>query len=268
MALKLQFTSGLPRSGSTLLAAILRQNPRFQASVESPVANMCSTLARSMSGAYEAAMFISDNQRRQIFRALVDAYYCDFGARTIFDNSRLWCNLLPMLGQIFPQSKVVCCVRNVAWILDSMERLVQENSLCPSRMFRHDPGMDVYSRVASLMDTGCVGSALRGLRQAWFGEHASRIVAIRYEALVADPESVIRRLYDLIEEDYFPHRFNNIEYEEAEFDRFIGLPGMHTVRQRVAVQTRQSVLPPDLFEHHNQEFWNLTQENPRGVLVL
>jgi len=31
------FIAGLPRSGSTLLAALLRQNPRFQAGMTSPV---------------------------------------------------------------------------------------------------------------------------------------------------------------------------------------------------------------------------------------
>lgn len=32
--------SGLPRSGSTLLAALLRQNPRFHAAMSSPVASL------------------------------------------------------------------------------------------------------------------------------------------------------------------------------------------------------------------------------------
>jgi len=35
---RLHFISGLPRSGSTLLSAILRQNPRFYAGMTSPVA--------------------------------------------------------------------------------------------------------------------------------------------------------------------------------------------------------------------------------------
>jgi sulfotransferase len=34
---RLHFISGLPRSGSTLLAALLRQNPRFTAGMSSPV---------------------------------------------------------------------------------------------------------------------------------------------------------------------------------------------------------------------------------------
>ena len=33
----IHFISGLPRSGSTLLAGILRQNPRFHAGMTSPV---------------------------------------------------------------------------------------------------------------------------------------------------------------------------------------------------------------------------------------
>ena len=42
------FISGLPRSGSTLLAGILRQNPRFHAHIESPVGRMVTELHRSM----------------------------------------------------------------------------------------------------------------------------------------------------------------------------------------------------------------------------
>ncbi|MEG5055281.1 MULTISPECIES: sulfotransferase [unclassified Microcoleus] len=35
--MKAHFISGLPRSGSTLLAALLRQNPRFHSAMTSPV---------------------------------------------------------------------------------------------------------------------------------------------------------------------------------------------------------------------------------------
>jgi len=36
----IHFIAGLPRSGSTLLAGILRQNPRFHAAMTSPVGAM------------------------------------------------------------------------------------------------------------------------------------------------------------------------------------------------------------------------------------
>jgi sulfotransferase len=37
MQANIHFISGLPRSGSTLLSAILRQNPRFHAGMTGPV---------------------------------------------------------------------------------------------------------------------------------------------------------------------------------------------------------------------------------------
>ncbi len=40
MTAKIHFISGLPRSGSTLLGALLRQNRRFHASMSSPVGSL------------------------------------------------------------------------------------------------------------------------------------------------------------------------------------------------------------------------------------
>ena len=52
------FISGLPRSGSTLLAAILRQNPRFSADMSGPLAGLFNTLLTEMSGKNEFSVFI------------------------------------------------------------------------------------------------------------------------------------------------------------------------------------------------------------------
>ena len=41
------FISGLPRSGSTLTAAILRQNPRFHAGMSSPIAGLFDRYAKT-----------------------------------------------------------------------------------------------------------------------------------------------------------------------------------------------------------------------------
>ena len=54
------FISGLPRSGSTLLAAILRQNPRFHAGMSSPVGSLFMALQGAMSRRNEAAVFIDE----------------------------------------------------------------------------------------------------------------------------------------------------------------------------------------------------------------
>jgi sulfotransferase len=69
---QLHFISGLPRSGSTLLAGILRQNPQFHAAMSSPVAPMMNAALEQMGAGGEFASFFDQDKR--IFRALINAY--------------------------------------------------------------------------------------------------------------------------------------------------------------------------------------------------
>jgi sulfotransferase len=266
---KIHFISGLPRSGSTLLAAILRQNPDFYASVESPLSDIFAALLRGMSGAHEASMFISDRQRRRVLRSVMKSFYGDRrDTKVIFDNNRQWCRDLSIIGRLLPNARIVCCVRNIAWILDSIERLVQFGAIRPSRLFGHEPAGTVYSRVETLMKKGFVGASANAFRQAWFSELADRLVVVRYESLTTRPAAVIQRLYEVLGEKPFPHDFHHVEYDEPSFDSFLGVPGMHRVRPCVQYCERRTILPPDLFEVYDQHFWDSDEENLRDVVVL
>ncbi len=69
------FISGLPRSGSTLLAALLRQNPALHAHITSPVGSMVGALLADMSAGNETSVFIDDAQRTAVLRGLFENYY-------------------------------------------------------------------------------------------------------------------------------------------------------------------------------------------------
>ena len=69
MVTAVHFISGLPRSGSTLLSALLRQNPRFAAAMTSPVAPMCAALHKKMCGG-EFGVFFDDTKRAVILRGI------------------------------------------------------------------------------------------------------------------------------------------------------------------------------------------------------
>lgn len=132
----IHFISGLPRSGSTLLAGILRQNPRFHAGMSSPVAAMYMALEKSMSRRNESAVFIDPVQRRDVLTGLFSNYYRELQTtKVVFDTNRMWTAKLPALTQLFPDARVICCVRDVNWIMDSIERLVRRNAFEPSGMF-------------------------------------------------------------------------------------------------------------------------------------
>jgi sulfotransferase len=265
--MKIHFISGLPRSGSTLLAAILRQNPSVHAAMSSPLSDVFLSALRSMSLS-DTALFMDDQQRARILGAICEAYYWRFGRETlIFDTSRVWTAHVATLGKLFPEARVICCIRNPAWIVDSVERLVQRNSLLVPRMFGPEC-TTVYARAESLMKNGFINIPLHSLLQAWHGDEACRLIAVHYDSLTERPRETMRRLYDALGEKYYSHDFENVEYDEPEFDARMNMPGLHRVARRVRPNQRPSILPPDLFAQFDNCFWKSSSPALNAAVLI
>jgi sulfotransferase len=268
---RFHFISGLPRSGSTLLSAILSQNPRFHASMSGPLGGMFDTMLGELSDHNEYSVFISNDQRRRILKGLFDGYYgSEFSADVIFDTNRVWCTRLEVLRQLFRRSKIIACVRHVSWVIDSIERLVRRNIFQPSGIFNYKPGGTVYSRAEGLAKAdGMVGFAHNAVKQAFYSDDPSNLMLLRFETLTNEPARAVAAVYAFIGEPAYSHDFNNVQYEADEFDRRMGTPGLHTVRPKVEPVARASVLPPDLFSRYeNEAFWLDPALNSRKVKVV
>jgi sulfotransferase len=233
-----------------------------------PLCGIFDSLLHGMGEANEYSLFLSEPQRERIARSLFEAYYAERGGRVIFDANRAWCAQTPALAQLFPQARVICCVRSPAWILDSFERRVQAAPFRRGKMFKGPAAANVYTRVEAMIKGGVVGGALQSLRQAWSGEQAARLLVIRYESLAEQPAAVISRLYELLGEQPFAHDFEHVVYEEPELDAQLGMPGLHRVAGRVERVERKTILPADIFNQHDRSFWDVPGQNPRGVTVL
>src|ERR1700754_2914553 len=172
-ARKFHFISGLPRSGSTLLAAILNQNPRFRAGMTSPLADIMGVVMAEASSKNDFSFDVSDEQRVAMLRGLVESFYsAEADASVVFDTSRLWCSRMQLLETLFPGVKVIACVRQLAWVIDSMERLVRKQPVSVSKIFRFDTNTTVYSRVEALTDPrGMVGFAYQATKEAFYGPY-------------------------------------------------------------------------------------------------
>jgi sulfotransferase len=267
--MNIHFICGLPRSGTTLLAPILRQNPRFSAGMQSPLYASFVGLIKSMSRGTDSAIFINDDQRKRVLKAVVDAFYGDHGDGTVvFDNCRGWTVVINCVAELFPNARLLCCLRNPSWILDSIERQVSKNCFQTSKIFDFAAGTDVYTRVEQLMTSQLLGPSLKGVRQAWFSNDAARLIGIRYESLVERPAETIREIYSLLGETWFEHDFNNVAYDEPEYDAGIGMPGLHSVRRHVELQKRETILPGDIFAQYDECFGEIPDHNPRGVVIL
>ena len=270
MEQSVHFISGLPRSGSTLLSAILRQNPRFHAMMTSPVGGIYLAMLEATSRKNEAAVFISQAQKRDLLAGVFRNYYRSIDKEVVFDTNRIWCSKMPALSQLFPAAKLVCCVRHVPWIMDSVERLVRRNAFDLSGMFGYEGGGTVYTRVNRLAGSdGMVGFALDCLREAFYGGWADRMVIVTYEALTRNPAATMAELYEFIGEAPFAHDYDNVEYSADDFDASLGSPGLHTVRPTVGFVERPTILPPELFRRfENDSFWMNPELNIQHVRVI
>lgn len=269
---KYHFISGLPRSGSTLLAALLLQNPRFHAGMTSPVGSLVKGMLNQLGAGSEFGAVVTKEQRRRLTRGIFDSYYAEQSDKDlIFDTNRMWCSNLPVLMDQFPHSKVLACVRNVAWVMDSIERRYRANPYEVTRLFNDDVERNtVYSRVETLAQANrLVGFPWTALKEAFYGDHANSLLIIDYDLLAQVPQKVMPLIYQFLGEPEFEHDYNNLNYDAPEFDAPLGMHGLHTVRKKVSFEGRKTILPPDLFEKYDAlSFWKDTGNSGANVITI
>lgn len=264
------FLSGLPRSGSTLTAALLRQNPRFHAGMSSPVASLVDGVIAQVSAGSEMSSMVNQDQRARILRGIFDGYYADRAEPVIFDTNRAWTANLPLLMRLFPEAKLICLVRDLSWIMDSLERQYRNSAFENTRLFNSPAERStVYTRVEALANANrLVGHPWHALREACYSEFADRIVIVEYELIAARPAEVFKLLYDFLDEDAFEHDFKNVHYDAPAFDTQLGLSGLHRVHKEVLPRPRQTILPPDLFKKYDSlAFWR-TLQNSKAFRIV
>src|SRR5690348_9571704 len=102
----------------------------------SPVGSFFTALSQQYSAGSEFGPTVTQEQRRRLTRALFDAYYEEQSDKAvIFDTNRLWAARMPLVLDQFPDAKVIACARNVAWVMDSIERQFRANPYENTRLF-------------------------------------------------------------------------------------------------------------------------------------
>jgi sulfotransferase len=230
----IHFISGLPRSGSTLLVSILNQNPRFYSNTESSLARLVKAIINEE---------CPDDKKIIILKSLIDTYYYDIDSPIYFNTNSIWTLLLDVLDIISPDSKVICCVRDIIWILDSFEVLFRKNPFISSQFYNGNESETVYTRCNSLMSSNHIlRFSYDGLKEAITGNHRNKLILIEYDYLAKFPDQVLKSIYNFIDEPYFEHDFNNVIFEG--------------VRKKVEFIERPMILPPDIRQaFSNLEVW-------------
>ncbi len=231
--------------------------------MSSPLFNIFNAALNAMGGTNEYSIFLDEGQKRRMLMGLFDGYYATNIAtdgRIAFDTNRIWLSRLPALISLFPDAKVICCVRNPAWVFDSLEQLLRRNALDTSRLYSNEAERgSVFSRADALFARGrLIGGAYTAFKEAFYGPEARHLLILDYDTLCRHPVKAL--VYQFLGEPAFQHDFENVSFEAEEFDTFLLAKGLHNVQGRVEARSRPTSLPPDLFQKLAAlDFWTKGQ---------
>ena len=258
---KYNFISGLPRSGSTLLSSILNQNPRFTAGISDPLHQYTKSIIQNSDNAVGIGTLVNNDKRKNIIRGIFDSFYRN-DAEVCFNTNRSWCSETSLLKEIYPDFKMIAMVRDVRWVLNSFEVLHQKNPFTIKPLYLNNDFSSVYERTHSLMGNmnggqgAFVAGPLNSLKQAMFSTEIDQICFVEFTALVKNPESTMRKIYNFLNEKYYDHDFNNVETSYDEYDREARFKDLHTIRRKVEYKKQNRLIPDDLWmQFDNVNFW-------------
>ncbi len=237
----------------------------------SPLGSLVNAVLAQVGAGSEFGAVVDDGRRRDLLRGLFQSYYArEMDKEVVFDTNRLWCARLPVLLDLFPDARIIACVRDVAWIMDSLERMHRASPYENTLLFGGNAASShVYNRLEGLAQANqLVGFAWSALREAFYGPSADRILVVDYDLLAQAPGKVLPLIYRFIGEPVFDHDFDSVEYDAREFDLRLGAPGLHKVRRKVEFTPRRAIIPPDLFAKYTaMTFWGDTGGSAANVIA-
>jgi sulfotransferase len=258
----INFISGLPRSGTTLITKVLDQNPQIHGEAVSTLATMIASVHANWDVTETHQEYPNYKAKAGAIKGMINGYYDSVDKPIIFDKDRAWLTLIPLLEEIFQKEvRILVCVRNPAEILTSFEKLRRENPLFYTKTdFKLREGSSIASRAYYYANPdGALGMTHRNIKDAITSGYLDRMLFVDYNKYCSMPKGQTKRIYDFFEIPGFEHNFEKIEQREDYNDLAVGLPDLHKIKPSLSKTTVNCVeyLGLDLFEQYNREiFWN------------
>lgn len=229
--------NGMPRSGSTLLANILNQNPRFRATPTSGLAPLLLQVNQIWGDAPELKASATAADKLNTLRGLVEGFHRAIEQPVIFDKSRAWTCAFELLESILGYApKVIVTYRDIPSILSSCEKLFRKELKSPNSVAKYGQNMEsIEGRLAFWSDgTQLVGGAYTRIKDCVHRGHRKNMFFINFDRLTTTPKEVLQGLYKFLGEPYFEgHDFENVEQSTHEDDFAHGFTDLHSIRAAV-----------------------------------
>lgn len=235
--------SGLPRTGSTLLSAILSQNPEIHAEGNSAVCQlMWDTQQSILCSEQMKGNFNSEVLLDKLVKSIPQVYYGDVTKPIVVDKCRSW--TLPanveILNRYFDNPpKVIVLVRPLVEIVASFMALRKANGWT-----NLDEGLLLDGSEPIMRSLAGVEWARRN--------NTGEFLFVTYDDLVDNTQATLSRIYSHCGWGFFPHNLDNIINHTPEDDIAYGLIGLHDVRHQISRRTVDMDLSDELVDKCNR----------------
>tara|TARA_R110000868_G_C10827607_1_gene759115 strand:+ start:102 stop:851 length:750 start_codon:yes stop_codon:yes gene_type:complete len=219
--------SGLPRTGSTLLSAILDQNPDIHAEGNSAVCQLMWNTQQSCDSNCNEQLLANNrlNTKHDIVSAIPNIYYKDITSSVVIDKCRSWTlpdNMNMFANYIDPKPKVIVLERPIIDIVKSFVSLRKANNYKGNL---EEGLLDDYSEP--------IIRSLNGIKWAK-SINKGEFLFIQYDDLVDKTNEILKEVYKFLELPVFEHNLAKILNNHQENDLIDGLYlGQHDVRQNI-----------------------------------
>jgi sulfotransferase len=235
---KFHFLCGLPRSGSTLLASIISQNPTLYASPNSPLVELLVNVRRHLRTTEQARAFMQPGQERDVLRGIMEGMYAFSTAPHVLDKSRAWPHPenVALLREMLPEEpKFIATVRGLPAVLASFIALIEKHperrSFVDKNLAERGLPFTTENRCEALFSPGgTVWEAWCSLKMAFDAGFAPLFHIVEYDELAARPQETLAGIYRFLGTPAYGHDLAHIKNKTPEDDAVYDLPGMHDVR--------------------------------------
>jgi hypothetical protein len=254
---KIYFLSGLPRSGSTVLASVLNQHPKIYCSSTSNVidimGSVCMAWQQSPSTTAQASTI---TEVYKILNSILKSKYQDINKSIIIDKSRGWANpiIMDTLKNVLGyEPKLIATVRHPADCAASFVRVAKptnlNNFLTNSELIKH-----LKSSYGTLKDG--------------FETKPNNFCFVDYDDFLVNPQNEMNKLCKFLNIETFNFDFNNIDTEvvSEKDEEAWGIPDLHKISPKLEKQHNQTAKEVLGYQYDNfdpPKFWKGETSNTK-----
>lgn len=239
------FMAGLPRSGSTVLSAILNQNPEVYSSPQTDLIGMLYELERNIPSYESYRAKLMHPNFASVLYGMADNFYAPIDKPVVIDKNRGWgtpYNWDNLSLYVNPQGKVIITMRPILEVLASFIRVAQQTHKATSSMpYLNDNLWVTHYRDVVDAQADNIMAANGEMDRAIFSianlikNHRDKVYVVWFDDLLDSPQATMDGIYDFLGLDRFEHNFSNIKAVDNHDDLSgYGILGLHDVNKKLA----------------------------------